>query len=98
MAKQHTTEFKNDAVQYYLDNKDHLNYRQAAEKLGVGASTLQKWTKKFKEEGSVEGRGSSNYASDKDKEIARLKRELRDAEGAIEVLKQAINILGNRGY
>lgn len=40
MAKQHTTKFKNDAVQYYLDNKDHLNYRQAAEKLGVGASTL----------------------------------------------------------
>lgn len=94
MAKQHTTEFKNDAVQYYLGNKDHLNYRQAAEKLGVGASTLQKWTKKFKEESSVEGRGSGNYASTRIKK----KRELRDAEGAIEVLKQAINILGNRGY
>ncbi|WP_263850742.1 hypothetical protein [Ligilactobacillus salivarius] len=31
-------------------------------------------------------RGSGNYSSDKDKEIARLKRQLRDAEGAIEVL------------
>lgn len=69
MAKQHTTEFKNDAVQYYLDNKDHLNYRQAAEKLGVGASTLQKWTKKFKEEGSVEGRGPGNYASTRIKKL-----------------------------
>lgn len=69
MAKQHTTKFKNDAVQYYLDNKDHLNYRQAAEKLGVGASTLQKWTKKFKEESSVEGRGSGNYASTRIKKL-----------------------------
>lgn len=94
MAKQHSIEFKNDAVQYYLDNQDHMNYREAAKKLGIGVSTLQKWTKQFKEQGAVTGRGSGNYASDKDKEIARLKRELRDAEGAIEVLKQAINILG----
>lgn len=37
--------------------------------------------------------GSGNFASDKDKEIARLKRQLRDAEGAIEVLKKSIGIL-----
>ena len=37
-------------------------------------------------------RGSRNYSSNK--EIARLKRQLRDAEGAIEVLKKAISILG----
>ncbi|MGO3111136.1 MAG: hypothetical protein ACTIIU_05270 [Latilactobacillus curvatus] len=36
---------------------------------------------------------SGNFASDKDKEIARLKRQLRDAEGAIEVLKKSIGIL-----
>lgn len=36
-------------------------------------------------------RGSGNYSSDKDKEIVRLKRQLRDAEGAIEVLKKAIS-------
>lgn len=39
-------------------------------------------------------RESGNYSSDKDKEIARLKRQLRDAEGAIEVLKKVISILG----
>ena len=38
--------------------------------------------------------GSGNYASDEAKEIARLKRELRDAQDALEVLKKAINILG----
>lgn len=49
---------------------------------------LQKWVKKFKEDGTVEGRGSGNYASDIEKKNARLKRELRDAKGAIEVLKK----------
>ena len=39
------------------------------------------------------GRGSGNFASDEDKKIARLKRQLRDAEGAIEVLKKSIGIL-----
>ena len=34
-------------------------------------------------------RVSGNYASDEAKEIARLKRELRDAKDAINVLKQA---------
>ena len=42
----------------------------------------------------VESRGSGNYASDEAKEIARLKRELRDAQDALDVLKKAINILG----
>ena len=34
------------------------------------------------------------YASDEQKEIARLRRELRDAQDALDVLKKAINILG----
>ena len=40
-------------------------------------------------------RGSGNYATDEQKEIARLKRELRDANDALDVLKKAIGILGN---
>ena len=40
--------------------------------------------------GDIPDRGSGNYASDEQKEIARLRRELRDAQ---DVLKKAINIL-----
>lgn len=50
--------------------------------------------KELRETGDIECRGSGNYASDEAKEIARLKRELRDAQDALEVLKKAINILG----
>jgi Na+-driven multidrug efflux pump len=39
--------------------------------------------------------GSGNYASDEAKEIAALKRKLRDTEDALDVLKKAIGILGN---
>ena len=85
-------EFKEQAVQYYLDNKDHMTMNVISKNLGIGASTLHKWIKLFTETGEF-GRGSGNFASDKDKEIARLKRQLRDAEGAIEVLKKSIGIL-----
>ena len=91
--KQHDKQFKLDAVQYYLDHKE-LSVRGCAENLGVGYSTLTKWLKDFRESGDIPVRGSGNYASDEQKEIARLKRELRDAQDALDVLKKAISILG----
>ena len=69
--------------------------RGCAENLGIGYSTLTKWLKDFRESGDIPVRGSGNYASDEQKEIARLRRELRDAQDALDVLKKAINILGN---
>lgn len=78
MAKQHDKQFKLDAVRYYLDHKE-LGVRGCAQNLGVGYSTLTKWLKDFRESGDIPVRGSGNYASDEQKEIARLKRELRDA-------------------
>lgn len=93
MAKQHDKQFKLDAVQYYLDHME-LGVRGCAQNLGVGYSTLTKWLKDFRESGDIPVRGSGNYASDEQKEIARLKRELRDAQDALDVLKKAISILG----
>ena len=84
---------KLDAIQYYQDHKD-LGVRGCAENLGIGYSTLTKWLKDFRESGDIPVRGSGNYASDEQKEIARLRRELRDAQDALDVLKKAINILG----
>ena len=93
MAKQHDKQFKIDAIQHYQDHKD-LGVRGCAENLGIGYSTLTKWLKDFRESGDIPVRGSGNYASDEQKEIARLRRELRDAQDALDVLKKAINILG----
>ena len=61
---------------------------------GISQQSLSRWQKELRESGDLKCRGSGNYSSDEAKEIARLKRELRDAKDALDVLKKAINILG----
>ena len=93
--KQHNQQFKEDAVRYVKEHPD-ITLRQCAQNLGVGLSTLSRWRQQYaNNNGTVPTRGSGNYASDEAKEIARLKRELRDAQDALEVLKKAISILGS---
>lgn len=93
MAKQHDKQFKLDAVQYYKEHKE-LGVQGCAKNLGIGYSTLSKWMQELKQSGDIQVRGSGNYSSDEQKEIARLKRELRDTQDALDVLKKAIGILG----
>lgn len=92
--KQHTKQFKLDAVIYRKEHPD-LTQTECAKNLGISVSTLAKWEAQFRlNDGNIPFRGSGNYASDEAKEIARLKRELRDAKDALDVLKKAISILG----
>ncbi|MFR3005297.1 MAG: transposase [Blautia faecis] len=55
---------------------------------GIGYSTLTKWLKDFGNQVIFLFVVLSNYASDEQKEIARLRRELRDAQDALDVLKK----------
>ncbi len=93
MAKHYDKQFKLDAVQYYHDHKN-LGLQGCDINLGISQETLSRWQKELLETVDIESRFSGNYASDEAKEIARLKRELREAQDALEVLKKAINILG----
>lgn len=93
--KQHSKQFKLDAVQYRKEHPD-LSQMECARNLGIGTSTLSRWESQYRDNsGDIPTRGSGNYSSDDQKEIARLKRELRDAQDALDVLKKAIGILGN---
>lgn len=90
-----TQEFKDDAVRYRKDHPE-LSLQKVASNLGISISALRRWIGSTNTDtGSVEMRGTGNYASEEAKEIARLKRELRDKEDALEILKKAISILGN---
>lgn len=93
--KSFDNEFRNNAIRYVQDHND-LTIKEAALNLGVGKSTLTRWMSEAKhsENGIVEMRGTGNFASDEAKEIAQLKRELRDTKDALDVLKKAISILG----
>ena len=96
MAKgtQYSKQFKEDAVRYRKDHPE-LTVQKAAENLGISESALKNWMKAAREnEDSVPTRGTGNYSSDEAKEIARLKRELRDTKDTLEILKKAIGILG----
>lgn len=95
MAKHYDKQFKLDAIRYYHDHRE-LGLQGCASNLGISHQTLSRWQKELRDTGDIESRGSGNYASDEAKEIARLKRELRDAQDALDVLKKAINILEKR--
>ena len=93
-GKQHDKQFKLDAVNYCIEHPD-LTIEQCAKNLGIGVSTLSRWKMQYRDgNGDIPTRGSGNYATDEQKEIARLKKELRDAQDALDVLKKAISILG----
>lgn len=95
MSRQFTKEFKEEAVRYYLDHKD-IGLAVCAKNLGTSRTALSVWVKAAKEnKGEILTRGSGNYQSDEAKENARLRKELRDTQDALEILKKAISILGN---
>ena len=91
--KQFDREFKENAVKY-VEAHPELTNEECARKLGIAISTLSKWRRIYTQS-SEPFRGSGNYSSAQEKEIARLKRELRDSEDALEILKKAIGVLGD---
>jgi len=92
--KQYSAEFKQDAVNYYFSSGKSLE--QVAGDLKISKSALNKWVASAKiNNGTVNHRGSGNYSSDAEKEIARLKKELKDSQDALDILKKAISILNN---
>lgn len=92
--RKYTPEFKQDAVNYYYSSGKSLS--EVSKSLKIATSTLSQWIKNAeKNDGTINQRGSGNYSSDTDKEIAKLKRELRDSQDALEILKKAISILND---
>ena len=90
--KQYSEEFKQDAVNYYYSSGKSM--KDTADDLKISQSSLNNWIQSAKSnDGLVEHRGSGNYSSDSEKEIARLKKELRDKDDALDILKKAIGIL-----
>lgn len=94
MTKQYTEDFKKDAVKYWIEHQE-LGIAKCAKNLGIGKSTLSHWGKLYNEnDGTVPTRGRGNFGSDEAKEAARLRKELRDTQDALDILKKAIGILG----
>ena len=93
MSKHYDKEFKQNALKYREDNP-HLSVAAVSRNLGISPATYYKWKKSAEEnDNEVYHRGSGNYSSDAEKENAKLRRELKNTQDALEILKKAMGIL-----
>ena len=92
--RSYTTEFKQDAVQY-VESHPEVPLSKAAENLDVPKDTLYGWLKAHRRKVRA---GTSDpikgNLTEEEKEIIRLKKELRETQDALDILKKAISILG----
>ena len=60
----------------YVHEHPDLTQEECCKNLGISLSTLARWKNQYLDNnGDIPTRGSGNYASDEQKEIAQLKRE-----------------------
>lgn len=71
--------------------------REVAQELGIDRGMLYRWRRELEQfqEGSFSGHGNQNL-SDEEKEIVRLKKELKEAQLESEILKKAIRIFSKK--
>jgi len=67
--------------------------REVSDELGIRTELIARWKREYHhyKEGSFSGHGNVNM-TDEQKEIARLKKELKDAQIERDILKKAISI------
>ena len=82
-----TPEFKRDAVRLVQEGK---TLTEVAQNLGIARSLLQYWKKQLEEKSQAEAFPGRGNASGDAAEIARLKKELRDAKEERDILKKAL--------
>ena len=92
----YTKDFRMDAVKY-VDSHPELTIKEVASYLGIPKDTLYGWTRAEARKSMFgdEASSLSGPMTETEKENARLKRENRDLQDALEVLKKAISILGD---
>jgi len=93
--RKYTDDFKKDAIQYY-ESHPELGLGKAAEHLSIPKETLYGWIKIHRRQTQgCEDASSSTPMTETEKELARLRRENRDLQDALAVLKKAISILND---
>ena len=67
--------------------------KEVANELGIRSDLISRWRREYDQykEGSFSGHGNENM-TDEQKEIVKLKKELREAQLERDILKKAISI------
>ena len=85
--RKYTREFKLEALKLVLE--EGRSVTDVARSLGIDRSLLQRWKSEFKDDGAVAFPGEGRQKPE-DEEIARLKRELSQAQRERDILKKAL--------
>ena len=85
--RKYSREFKIEALKMVLE--ENRTVTDVAESLGIDRSLLQRWKSEFKDDRDVAFPGNGRRKPD-DEEIARLKRELAQAQQERDILKKAL--------
>ena len=87
-----TQEFKDDAVRMVI--LEGVPIREAAKKLGVERSCLNRWKNDYLDREDVRGQraGLSMTPKEMDAELRSLRKQLRESELQREILKKALAI------
>ena len=94
MARTYTEEFKKECLEYLKAHPD-MPRKEAAENLGIPKDTLYGWYKADRKKTNPDAYDENGRMTEEEKEIIRLRRELRATKDALEILKKAISILGD---
>lgn len=89
MTKQYSKEFKVEAVR--LSYEEEQGISKTARDLDVSKSTLYRWRAEYGENAAAAFSGKGRL-SDKDTEVFRLKRALKEAQMEAEIFKKATAI------
>ena len=92
MTKEYTREFKKEAVQ--LAESSHKPYAEVAKELSISQSALYRWRQEYKQdpEQAFPGKGQLKPT---DKEVARLRKQVRQLQMENDILKKAVAIFTN---
>jgi len=87
MQGEYSRAFKEEAVRLAYEEKRGVT--QTARDLGISKSAIYRWRNELKEDG-VDAFPGKGKLSNKDAEVRRLKRQLREAQMENEILKKSL--------
>ena len=90
IKRTYTKDFKLDVVKYYQEHK--FTQEEVAEKFGITRSNVANWLIELKKYSSDEAFVGSGNLHKEDEEVRKLKRQLKDAQEEIEILKKVTAI------
>ena len=92
--KRYSDDFKRNAIQYVEDHPDMI-LQHVADRLGVPSGTLHGWIRKYRRQLTDENADPRAPLTEAEKDNIRLRRENRELQDAVEILKKAISILND---